>query len=104
MVGGPQSMIQFIQVIPIEVTNENYEQDLRKWISEGSQFGLHPNQSETRHENKTIERLFPWSEFEFTKQVTIDNEYYVVKCMGPKEYITSGSLNSFIQKIYIQKL
>lgn len=103
-------MIQFIELVPVEVENENWEQEQEEFLN-SREFGAVPPQKKfIRFENNAIDVLFPWSEFENTKQITINDINYSVECIGPKEYTTqySSLINytpvKFIQKIYIREL
>jgi hypothetical protein len=107
-------MIQFIELVPVVVENENYEQEKKEFESadefDKNIFGP-PDKKIVRHENNPINYLFPWSDFENTKQIELFGKAYSVACVGPKEFdIQTGEdefdqpVTTFIQKIYIQKL
>lgn len=90
-------MIQFIELVPVEVENENYKEDKEKF--EADHFNGFPQQKVTRHLNQVSMFMHPWVPLHLDEVITFWGEAYTVETIGPKMF----EAGTFVQQIYIKK-
>lgn len=95
-------MIQFIELVPVEVENPNYEEEMHDYNNASFTDALlmqAPEAKVLRHENKLIaEYEGPYILFHIDEILKIEDEYYIVTVIGPKEFS-----DTFVQSIYVKK-
>lgn len=90
-------MIQFIEITPIEVENENYADELREFEFN---FGKpHPDKKHIRHINQVSMFMHPWVPLELDEIITFWGEAYTIQTIGPKMF----EAGTFVQQVYIKK-
>lgn len=90
-------MIQFIELVPVVVENENYTEEM-KCFNLGTDF-FPPDEKVTRHLNQVSMFMHPWVPLELDEIITFWGEAYTVQTIGPKMF----EAGNFVQQVYIKK-